>query len=374
MNIRSSSPKLSRPIFTPPALEKKSFLDHAAQSGSAALATAAPAAIGWGAAAAGEAIAGTPGRLIGGAVATLATMACARFGIQQVPGYSEDVVSRVANRGALLMGFQTALGALGGGYGVMAAGAAGVLFPGRVLDLPEALLAHAPQYESRNIPEDFEQVKLNTSDGLELNAWLSHGDQDAPVAIFFHSNGTNLEDNTDRYEILQRQGFRVLAPEYRGYGEQAGIPTERGLKRDAQAAYDFAKTITTPDKITLVGQSLGGGVASNLAAENQHASLILESTFTSLAGASEVAMGDWAGMLTRGRYPTLNNVAGLDTPVFVAHAKHDWMVDSEAGKKIAASSSNSTFFEAERAGHMDVHLAEGFEQALSDFVGKHGLT
>lgn len=371
MNIKSS--RVSPQIKHQPILERKSIADRALQSGTGALVTAAPAAIGWGAAAVGEVFAGTTGRIVGGALATLATAAATKFGVQKMPGTSEALTSRIANRAAMVTGLSAALGAIGGGVGVLGAGVGGALLSGRVLDIPESLMVHGPQPASTYKPDGFEDVVLTTSDGIQLNAWLSEGKKDDPVAIFFHSNGTNLEDNTDRLEILRNQGFRVLAPEYRGYGDQEGIPTERGLKKDAQAAYDFAKTLTTPDKITLAGQSLGGGVASNLAAENEHASLILESTFSSLAGASEELMGDWAGMLTRGRYPTANNVANLETPVFVAHAKYDSMVGDEAGKKVAANARNSTFFQADFAGHMDVHRSEGFEEALSGFVSQHNL-
>ncbi len=105
-------------------------------------------------------------------------------------------------------------------------------------------------------------------------------------------------------------GCNILMVDYRGYGNSTGSPSEAGLRRDAQACLDFLLRAgksgaaasgggsgsgsggsdsglrdIDPTKIFVFGQSLGGGVASDLVSRNQSSvrGLILENTFTSIA-------------------------------------------------------------------------------------------
>lgn len=370
MKIHSAnhSTTLRRSPQAVPKKEVVSLTDALVQRGTGAVATTVPAALGWAGASIGEALAGTPGRIIGGAVVALGTAAGAYSGINKIPTTDANVKKRIAGKAALKLGLSAALGAAGGGLGVAGAALGGALTSAGTLDLAEGLLAHGPQPASTNKPEGVEDVTLKTSDGLELNAWLTPGKDDDPVAIFFHSNGTNLEDNIERMEQLQNLGFRVLAPEYRGYGDSPGVPTERGLKKDAKAAYDFARTLVPADKILLAGQSLGGGVAAELASKEEHGALVLESTFTSLADGSEQLMGPLIGKLTRGRYPTINSVAELKSPLFVGHGAFDDMVGTTAGRELAENAPEATYFEASGAGHMNVYSSPGYKEALAEFV------
>lgn len=314
-----------------------------------------------------------PEKSWGGLLATLAVTAGSYLGVQNIPTESKAVRTKIATNTAVMAGLSAALGAAGGGLGVLGSLAGGAVLSGRVIDMAEGLLAHGPQAASTGKPDAFQDVVLKTSDGLQLSAWLTPEKEDAPMAIFFHSNGTNLDDNLGRIETLQDLGFRVLAPEYRGYAGNPGIPSERGLKKDAEAAYDLAKTLAPTEKILLVGQSLGGGVAANLAAEHPHAGLVLESTFTSLASASEEMMGNWGGKLTRGRYQTINTVANLDTPLFVAHGGRDAMVRTEAGQALSENAPTATYFRSEFAGHLNVAQSDGFKESLETFLTQNKI-
>jgi len=78
----------------------------------------------------------------------------------------------------------------------------------------------------------------------------------------------------------------VLTVSYRGFGESEGVPSEKGLQRDAQAALDFVAQDEQLSKLPLIvyGLSLGGAVAIDVTSRNPHkvSALILENTFTSI--------------------------------------------------------------------------------------------
>src|SRR5260221_587494 len=89
-------------------------------------------------------------------------------------------------------------------------------------------------------------------------------------------------DRGERFAAYQVQHFGVFFLSYRGYGASSGSPSEGGLVRDALAAFDWlVAQDVKPERIMLVGESLGGGVAVQLAAQRPVAAVALEATFSS---------------------------------------------------------------------------------------------
>lgn len=125
---------------------------------------------------------------------------------------------------------------------------------------------------SAGLPEA-EVHRLRTTDGETLVSWFAHR-PGSYLAIYFHGNGGSLSARADRIRQLLELGFSVLAVDYRGYGGSTGSPTEAGLHIDADATYDAAlKLGFTADHIVLLGESLGSGVALELATRRQVAGL-----------------------------------------------------------------------------------------------------
>ena len=81
----------------------------------------------------------------------------------------------------------------------------------------------------------------------ELPAWILPAPKidDSPWILFLHGNSSDLstKPNIQHYEQLRQLGVNVLAPEYRGFGGLAGVPTEAGLAEDAQRAYSYLRDI-----------------------------------------------------------------------------------------------------------------------------------
>ena len=58
----------------------------------------------------------------------------------------------------------------------------------------------------------------------------------------------------------------VLAPDYRGFGDSTGTPSEEGVVLDARAAWDWLRARGAhPSSVLVVGSSLGTGVAVQFA-------------------------------------------------------------------------------------------------------------
>src|SRR6266540_699979 len=101
-----------------------------------------------------------------------------------------------------------------------------------------------------------EEVLLATADGEKVIAWHVPPRGDQPVVIYFHGNAEIVAWRVERHRKLVADGTGLIALSYRGYAGSTGTPTEEGLHRDAQAAYEFAVARYAPGRIVLWGHSL----------------------------------------------------------------------------------------------------------------------
>lgn len=128
------------------------------------------------------------------------------------------------------------------------------------------------------------EVTLSTEDGLSLLSWYLPPRHGRPVIAYFHGNGGHVGYRAQRLLRFAREGYGVLMPEYRGYGGNPGTPNETGFYADGRAALGFLERETVaPTRLVLYGESLGSGVAVELAVQHEIAGLILEAPFTSVA-------------------------------------------------------------------------------------------
>lgn len=125
-------------------------------------------------------------------------------------------------------------------------------------------------YEPRLVhPVPHQDVWIKRSDSSQrLHGWWmkAQGEPKATV-LFLHGNAQNLTSHVAYVDWLPEAGYNVLVVDYRGYGLSPGEPSRKGVLADAHSAYDFARQQpgSTPDKMILLGQSLGGANALALA-------------------------------------------------------------------------------------------------------------
>ena len=130
----------------------------------------------------------------------------------------------------------------------------------------------------------FEQVTYETSDGLALGAGYRAAAPGFPTILYFHGNGADWVSSVVATDRLVPAGYGVLAAEYRGYRGNPGTPSEQGLYRDGRAALAFLGTRgVQPHDIVIIGNSIGSGVATQMATEVIPRALVLISPFASLS-------------------------------------------------------------------------------------------
>lgn len=209
---------------------------------------------------------------------------------------------------------------------------------------------------------DFEDVAFSASDGVALTGWFVPAPDARFTVLFCHGNGGNIMHRLDTLALLHGLGLSCFVFDYRGYGNSAGRPTEQGTYRDAQAAYDWLTQTKgiAPEQIVVLGRSLGGSIATYLAAQVPVGGLVIESTFTSYP---DIGARFYPFMpvrpFARYTYDTRAYLAEVRCPVLIMHSRTDGLVPFEFGERLFATAREPKQFVELVGGHNDGFLVSG---------------
>lgn len=189
-----------------------------------------------------------------------------------------------------------------------------VYFPHRQLDATPA-----------DIGLDYEDVSINTEDGVRLNGWFVPATGENTV-LFLHGNAGNISHRFDTIRVLHALGLSTLIIDYRGYGQSGGRISERGTYADARAAFRYLRDQRgiDPGRIVIFGRSLGSAVAIELASHEHARALVAEACFTSMSdvGARHYRLLP-VRLITRIRYNSVPRVAAIEYPKLFISSRDD---------------------------------------------------
>lgn len=212
-----------------------------------------------------------------------------------------------------------------------------------------------------------EERVLDTPDGARLVAWYGRADVGRPTLLYFHGNAGNLANRAERVRKYQSRGLGIFMLSYRGYSGSTGAPTERANVADAKLAYEaLVADGVAPEDIILYGESLGSGIAVQLAAEMPVAGLILDAPYTSIV---DVAVGAYPYFPVRGflfdRYETMRYLPSVDAPLLVIHGEDDEVIPVAMGRAVyAAANGPKEIVTFPGARHSDHHLFGSGEEVF----------
>jgi fermentation-respiration switch protein FrsA (DUF1100 family) len=217
---------------------------------------------------------------------------------------------------------------------------------GLFVRLLESRLAFFPLAGETTTPRQFgieyESLSIETTDGETLRVWRLHPVYDPAASrldqtgreparghvLYFHGNGGNLSVWAPVLTGLARQGYAVLAADYRGYGDSTGRPTERGLYRDVEAVVEwFWKNPATGGPVIYWGRSLGAAMAAYAATLRAPNGVILEAGFPdvrSLLRGSGLMAG--LSLFSSYRFPAATFMQNVAVPALVIHGDDDRVI------------------------------------------------
>jgi fermentation-respiration switch protein FrsA (DUF1100 family) len=263
--------------------------------------------------------------------------------------------------------------------GIAIAAAAGYLLFVAVVFFAQPRLVYLPDLgrELGATPQSlglaFENLELATADGERLQAWWIPRDGARGAAIVFHGNAGNISHRIDYAAMFHRLGYATLLVDYRGFGRSTGSPSEEGTYRDAEAAWRHVTGTRgfAPGQVVLLGESLGGGVATWLAMRARPRAVVLAGVFTSVPDiGAEIYPFLPVRLLARIRYPVAGNLAHIDAPVLVAHSPADEIIPFAHGERLYAAAREPKVFLELAGGHNDglIFMQPQWVAALERFL------
>jgi len=297
----------------------------------------------------------------------------------QEPAVADAAVSKTQGRKALRNLLILALVLLGGSLVFLA------LVQRKLIYHPVKVAALDPQEWGFRLGRCLD-VKVDVAPGITLHGWhvlppdhqaLDRDEQrleleaERPAILLFPGNAGHRGYRADHLQLLSSLQADVFLVDYRGYAENEGAPTEAVLISDSRKIWDHLtdELGIAAERIVILGESLGGGVATALASELcnegiRPGGLFLESTFSSM---TETAQFHYpllpVSLLLVDRYPSEERIAAVDCPITMIHGRSDEIVPFPLGEKLFTAARNEsaggvpkTFVELPGVHHNDLLL------------------
>jgi pimeloyl-ACP methyl ester carboxylesterase len=205
-------------------------------------------------------------------------------------------------------------------------------------------------------------------DDATLRGWVVNAGRPDPI-LYFGGNAERIEDNRDEF-AQWFPGHSVYLVAYRGYGASDGTPSEPALFADALALYDEIRKQHPGQPITVVGRSLGSGVASYLASRRPVAGLVLVTPFDSLSSVGQ-AHYRWLPVkwLSKDRYESTRHLSEYHGPLLVIRAGQDEVIPAANTQQLIDSLARPPrIVDLPHADHNSVGAESAYARALAEFV------
>jgi len=171
------------------------------------------------------------------------------------------------------------------------------------------------------------------------------------VVVFFHGNAGTMAYRLENARALVDEGYSVLFPEYRGYGDSEGEADEEGLYLDGRAAAREAMARAGSEPVILSGRSLGGAVAIDVATEIEVDGLIIESSFTNLSAMAGKTGIPFASRMVAYSFASERKIGAIQAPILLVHGDQDDLVPFEMSLALRDA--------AHSAAWVDLHVVRG---------------
>ncbi len=219
-----------------------------------------------------------------------------------------------------------------------------------------------------------EDAWFTGKDGTRIHGWFIDHPSPRAVVLFTHGNAGNITLHANRLRVLNEQfGLSVLVFDYRGYGKSEGSPSEQNILSDARAARRWLakRTGISERDVVLMGRSLGGAVAVDLAAKDGARGLILESTFTSLPDVGAYHY-PWLPVrsLMHHQLNSLGKIKLYRGPLLISHGDADEVVPFEQGKRLYDAAPGQKEFVRMAGGTHNSPQSDDYLRALERFISE----
>lgn len=236
----------------------------------------------------------------------------------------------------------------------------------KMLFFPEILPANHP-FEFPNRPKE---LWLTMQNGTQIDALYFTVPTPKGAVLYLHGNGGSLKSWGRVAESINDAGYDVLLPDYPGYGKSDGsITSEKQLHQTASLAYTYLKTKYAEANITIIGRSLGSGLATRLAKENQPRALVLISPYTSITKQALRRFPFLPPFLVKYALPTEKWIGEVRCPITLIHGTNDDVIPYSCSQELLPLiHSSGKFVTIDGAGHNNLQESPEYKDAMVEVL------
>ena len=235
----------------------------------------------------------------------------------------------------------------------------------------------------RNLLKKFKTVRFASIDGARLFAWYVKANDNKPTILYFHGQAESILAHQDIVAFALKKGYGIFMLSYRGHYRAWGLPSEKGVYKDAQAAIkklnDFG---VETNNIVLWGHSLGTTVATETAVHNNVKALILQSPIKDIYSATLDLTNfyirrikfHWLRMYIKNhfkeirfvqKFDNINKIAKIHCPILLVHSKTDRISPSKNSRELYEKKLSAQLYLAERGSHWETKWCI---KRIADFI------
>ena len=220
-----------------------------------------------------------------------------------------------------------------------------------------------------SFPKSFEEIRLATPDDNSLlSAVLFSADTPVTngVILYFHGNGGDIQGWGQTAELYTKAGYKILYYDYRGYGKSTGsIQSQQQLFQDGQLFYDYLKSNYSEDQIILMGTSMGTGIATQLAINNEPKALVLHAPFSSLEELIKEKVPFMPNQFIHYRFRNDLVFPKLNCAIALFHGQRDQLIPHQHSERLYELNSDSELHILPGVGHNNFLCCTGISNKNS---------
>jgi pimeloyl-ACP methyl ester carboxylesterase len=229
---------------------------------------------------------------------------------------------------------------------------------------------------SFHFDQKFEERSIETDDGKILSGLLFRADSSKGLIFYLHGNAGSLSSWGRVASTYTDLNYDVFMLDYRGYGKSEGeISSQKQLYEDIQTAYDEMKKEYAEDNTIVLGYSIGTGLASRLASENNPNLLILQAPYYSLTDMMRHTFSIIPTFILKYKFETNKYLEDCNMPVVIFHGDRDEVIYYGSSLKLKDEFKNKvTLITLKGHGHNGMTDNEDYRKALKQILAKSNIT
>lgn len=240
------------------------------------------------------------------------------------------------------------------------------LFQEKFIFYPEKL----PDDYKFSFSHPYEEKYFRTDDDEKIHGLLFKSDSSKGLVFYLHGNAGSLSSWGNVFSQFIPYNYDVLVIDYRGYGKSTGhITSEKRIHDDIKIVYDKMCELYSEENLIIVGYSLGTGLATKLASENNPSKLILKAPFINFNNLRKEHFIWFPRFLMKYKFPSDQYIKKIKCNIFIFHGENDDLIPIENGEKLhKIAGAGSSFYLLKFQGHNGIENNSRYLSVLKEIM------